>query len=531
MTSAISALPTMNRPGSFHVPFTFLKRKQGPMYKRPLLPSACAAALLLACAACVDSEGPTGANANGRAGPLTQIQVSDDGVIRAAMELPFARSEFTRGYEWVTWGRYPEHEELRIPPGRHEVEFEVSGGVYFIKRQNMPSVPETSASKLLDTVYIGIGGIRPSESSWYPALRLQMAYEPDPVAGKEYPRLHAWQAQPYSTGSAHGRVVLTGPGRIVFNRHYNSGWWRGLEGGNWPDLGYLYEPVQDQRVTLTIRPLSGLKLDCEGDLGPNLVTRGESIVCTATVDGKTPTGTLSDIRWSFRDDDGHLIEGPPEPTWDGPMAIGGVVTVSASLDGQPLAAKSVTVVVRKREWLDVLPPAIVLYESCPRRTDTCPQTDIDRQVDSGITSLPLEGVAVPPLTPIVEGPNSGWWYIGGKDAPITLPAPIIRFNPQLFDPNSRFYARRRTCVPADMQKWSTEHENVHVTIAQERATEGWVNVPLESRMRFAGVQDRRFGRETTGFIIDRLRDMLDPRHKKSSRYPTEPHCFENVPQE
>lgn len=243
--------------------------------------------------------------------PASVVSVSDDGVISASMDLPFAPGA---GENWFLWGRFPEHEELRVPAGPHEVEFDVSGGVRFMRK---PGV-EPWHTGVLEGVYVGIGGVRlPDE--WLPALRLQMGYVHAEFEGQGYPPLYAWQAEPYSTAPAHGKVILTGPGRIIFNRHYNSGWFSHLD--SWSYEGkkawQLWDWVSDQRVSLTIRPLTKIKLDC----GSGTVTRGDSISCHVSPE-PSGSGTLTDIRWTFTGSAGVTVakDGDPEPAeWKGIM--------------------------------------------------------------------------------------------------------------------------------------------------------------------------------------------------------------------
>jgi hypothetical protein len=239
------------------------------------------------------------------------------------------------------WGRFPEHEVLRIPAGPHEVEFEVGGGVYFVRK---PGVEPWQASAL-DGVYIGPGGVRLSQDEWFPALRLQMAYEHASFEGLGYPPLYAWQAEPYSTGPARGRIVLTGPGRIIFNRHYNSGWFGLLDAWTYEGkMWQYYDYFSDQKVKLTIRPQARIKLDC----GSETVTRGDSIGCSVSAE---PSGTLTDVQWRFTDSAGVTVAAPngTGERWGGRMVAGGEISVSANLDGDSVG-ESRRIAVKARNW-------------------------------------------------------------------------------------------------------------------------------------------------------------------------------------
>jgi hypothetical protein len=156
------------------------------------------------------------------------------------------------------------------------VEFSVSGGVYFVRKPGVEPW-HTSTLDTLDGIYIGPGGVRLYPDEWFPVLRLQMGFEHAAFEGQGYPPLYAWQAEPYSTAPAHGKVVLTGPGRIIFNRHWNSGWFSIFLFHSYENrpVWSLWDWVSDQRVELTIKPLTKIKLDC----GSGTVTRGDSIGC------------------------------------------------------------------------------------------------------------------------------------------------------------------------------------------------------------------------------------------------------------
>ena len=257
-----------------------------------------------------------------------------------------------------------------------------------------------------------------------------------------------------------------------------------------------------------------LELTC-----PDSITRGRRIDCSVRA---TPSGELTEIRWRFTDDAGHQIPGPSEHAWGGTMVISGTISVSAKLNGQP-AAQSKRITVIARDWRDELPPGRVESVSCPRRTRTCPQSPLTRERDTGITFLPNEQIEITfRADPVAEGPNTGWWYVAGTEPPVKIPGPVTRLNPDLFNPRSAFYAGRRHCRPEDVQYWITTHEAVHVAIGQERATEGWINAPMESRMAFRPATDPQFNDETVRFIRSQLQNYLDYDHYLRHRYPAAP---------
>lgn len=305
---------------------------------------------------CVDGRRITDSNEHSSA--THQPLVSDGGVIRGTVELPFALAS-QHPDDWFFWGRFPEHEEIWIPAGAHEIEFEVTGGVRFTRTADAPWQVDR-----LDDVYIGPGGIRSSPEEWFPALRLQMGFVHADFEGLGYPPQYVWQAEPYSNGPARKRVVLTGPGRIVFNRHYNSNWWYGLNSYSFEGrpMWLYYTSVSDQKVQLTIRPLAELRVACTGDLGESRVTRGEELTCTATSDSEF--GQVEIETWSFSGTDSQgqpyiypeeMDGGITDNPWRGKMAISGIVTVRATVSGGEPKSRSIPITVEARDWKIDLP--------------------------------------------------------------------------------------------------------------------------------------------------------------------------------
>jgi hypothetical protein len=404
-----------------------------------LNPRTAAVALLLGLSAgCLDGgrsvTEPSGLR------PASQIQVSDDGVITATMDLPFAPSDGN----WWLWGRFPEHEELRIPAGRHEVEFEVSGGVRFVRKPGF----ERFLTSHLDTMYIGPGGVRINPDEWYPALRLRMGYEHAEFEGQGYDPLQAWQAEPFSTGPARGRVVLFGPGRIIFDRHYGSGWFGLMDGlvhapfGETANGWQAFEAVSDQRVTLTIRPLSRrLKLTCTGDLGRNLVTRGKLITCTAEKDARSAPGPLVITGWTY----GGVPRGDGDPVsaeWKGIMVKGGTVQVSGRVGSGEVQTATATIVVEDRTWGGEI-PLMHMEEMGASGGDTrfpaLPAVIEWASNLGGFRSFlepPPGERAEDPIQTVEGGPNDGLSYFGDLSFPVWV---RIRINDTAMQRGSGFY--------------------------------------------------------------------------------------------
>ena len=412
--------------------------------------------LALLLAGCTDDQQPI--TAPDAAHPASVVSVSDDGVISASMELPFAPGT---GEDWFMWGRFPEHEELRVPAGPHEVEFDVSGGVSFMRK---PGVEPWHTSSF-EGLYIGIGGVRlPDEV--FPALRLQMGYVHAEFEGQDYPPLYAWQAEPYSTAPAHGKVILTGPGRIIFNRHYNSGWfthfeWATYEGKrNWR----LWDWVSDQRVSLTIRPLTKIKLDCGG----GTVARGDSIGCHVSAD--PPGGTLTNIQWSFTDSAGVTVSAPngTGDRWGGTMVTGGEISVSAILNGDSVGDTK-RIAVRARNWprLQLSTPAHdSLHGHLPVIPTVLPNGHLANPGELADSHLERNPYNMPwgnNYVGINSGPNTGYWYV---TQPLRRPTFLVHTS-DAFSPGNPWYERQHGPHP-----YCSKHDVRNILRRRARAHEG-----------------------------------------------------------
>lgn len=255
-----------------------------------------------------------------------------------------------------------------------------------------------------------------------------------------------------------------------------------------------------------------LELTC-----PDRVERGERMDCRVQA---KPSGQLSEISWAFTDERGHRASGPSAPEWGGTIVVGGTMAVSARINGGEVQTDTQTVVVTAREWKDYLPPATVQYMACPVRRGDCPQERMVQEQDAGLSFL--SGVSVTfGIGVIDDGPNRGWQYVSAERAPVVLPAPITRINPGVRDPRNALYMQARTCHPADVESWITEHEGVHISIGQERAERGWINPLLEPQLRFGGSAEE-FRTDVLDFILDRRATLLDRQHQERNRYPARP---------
>jgi hypothetical protein len=142
-----------------------------------------------------------------------------------------------------------------------------------------------------------------------------------------------------------------------------------------------------------------LNLTCNA----KVVTRGDDLDCSASAQ---PSGTLTDVRWTFTDTAGHTIPGPPAVfRWKGQMVVSGTVTVTALLNGSAVT-DSDTIVVIPRTW-SVIRLRVRQKPYLPGHLPT-PAMVVkpghlgDSHADT-LVSLPTKEV--------LDGPNKGWWFL------------------------------------------------------------------------------------------------------------------------
>ena len=108
--------------------------------------------------------------------------------------------------------------------------------------------------------------------------------------------------------------------------------------------------VERQRAYVRSKPAVAqeqLTLTCTGDKGPNQVTRGEELSCTASA--PSGSGPLTVTGWSF-DDTPREDEPRTASTWSGRMVKGGVVTVRGHIGTGAELSASATITVVARDW-------------------------------------------------------------------------------------------------------------------------------------------------------------------------------------
>jgi hypothetical protein len=153
-----------------------------------------------------------------------------------------------------------------------------------------------------------------------------------------------------------------------------------------------------------------LVLKCDGRTDAVSVTRGNRMECAAAAE---PAGaTLTDVRWQFKDEQGHTIPGPAgEPGWAGTMVVGGQVQVTVALGGKPASA-ALAVTVTPRDWTGKInfpaEPEPEWVSGAPLRYP--PIIDGDTLADG---TLGQASWAKPePASGYGEGtgPNEGWFF-------------------------------------------------------------------------------------------------------------------------
>jgi len=200
---------------------------------------------------------------------------------------------------------------------------------------------------------------------------------------------------------------------------------------------------------------------------------------------------------------------------------GGAVEVRGTIGGQRASEGKSVVRVEDRAWSDVLQTPRVTHDVCAVRTHTCLQTPPVEYRDLGKTYLPSFQYALG-LQQVGEGPNTGWWYFAGETGPVVLPQPVTLLHPDVFNQGSDFY-RRRSCSPARVQAWITEHEHAHVEIGRTQLNESPINEWVERRRIYRpNGSPSGWYNATRDEISHRMSALMDPEHKQTSRYRSAP---------
>lgn len=157
------------------------------------------------------------------------------------------------------------------------------------------------------------------------------------------------------------------------------------------------------RSTVANPPVPDLKLSCQGNAGPNRVTRGSTLTCTATVD---PSGsaTLTDVTWRFEDSTTQTpIVGPSDSTqWAGKMVVSGRIFVAGNLNGVAVA-RDTQVSVIARNW-----PRINVVAADSGHGDLLV---VPLQIHDLAHTHPPRPLTGYDYETIGSGPNAGWTYL------------------------------------------------------------------------------------------------------------------------
>jgi hypothetical protein len=247
-----------------------------------------------------------------------------------------------------------------------------------------------------------------------------------------------------------------------------------------------------------------LVLRCDGHTDADSVRRGNPVDCTVSVDPSTVA--LTNLKWQFQDDSLHTIPGPAGEAreWSGVMVVGGKMQVSATVQGSQLTAE-VPVTVLPRNWVDKRVPLREVYQRCGRAAfgAACPlwyPPRVAHELAEG-RAEPNRDWGVKARSVILQsGPNKGWAYIAGADAPIPFTEYLIHYS-DLFQHPSDLWWQTRTdpdCQTAagvqDLFNAASAHERLHYTMFDDV---------------FGGPHDGKWNQRLEGFFRFGLTDLSD----------------------
>jgi hypothetical protein len=392
---------------------------------RPRRIFAAAFAALLLSSACADDL-PTAGPA---AAPSLAVVPDESGVYRDDFDLPY-ELEDTWVYAGGTFGSHARHEEFVLPPGTYDLEIAVHGGLI---------VHNTGKATLeyreVEETFIGPGGIIVSWPWAFPTKYLWNVtlnrIGPD---SRGIDRLTTVWSAPVGSAdsSAFGKVRVQGGARFVFSRAVGT---TGFPYDWYIFHGWLYAET-NQRASLVARPINtgNIKLSCTGDLGPNRVTRGKQINCTAEKDPANATGALTVTEWSFNG--APRTDGDPtSSTWGGIMVTGGTVQVKGRV-----ATATIAVVDRPSPEVPLLHQGEELGATGGEARVPALPSEIAWAKDLGETRFfaePPPGVQLEdPIQQVSGGPNDRLAYFGDLSFPVWV---YVRINTGAMARGSAFY--------------------------------------------------------------------------------------------
>jgi|GEM_PF-4289770 len=258
--------------------------------------------------------------------------------------------------------------------------------------------------------------------------------------------------------------------------------------GSYPDYtvalddGLYDADYNDVVLSVHVEGGSKLKVECTA------VTRGESTTCTASAPGGT---AFTVTGWTF-EAQGHVVprtSSVSQKTWGGEMAVGGTMTVTATMAGRTETATT-EVVVNARQWPDRIPAVTESSPDCATFSEDCPVV-YPPTASGHLGKASLFWQANGRATHITRGPNAGFSYVlpkGNSDVVITFPRRVTFLNPVLFRANDPWYAGRPSCTQQGLLDWVRGHEAVHQA-AFTRNADGRINAVLEGFVRFASAHE------------------------------------------
>jgi hypothetical protein len=243
---------------------------------------------------------------------------------------------------------------------------------------------------------------------------------------------------------------------------------------------------------------------------PLTVERGSDVSCRV----RAGSGALTNIRWQFTDSAGHVIAGPEGATrWGGRMVIGGMMNVTAELNGLQTSADT-SIAVRARAWTSPVPQRREIYMKCATLSSTCFQLyPPTHHRHLGSTIFQPRGVRLfDRATSITDGPNAGWSYLNGTESPARFDEQVIILNDLLNPANNdavatAWWAERPQCDRATVREGVLSHERHHADLYDRNRR--LVDEDLE---------------RTIAFVTEPVwREMLGPSGSEAARIATRVH--------
>lgn len=359
----------------------------------------------------------------------------------------------------------PWYEDVRVPAGNYTIDYRIEGTIRFIDTRPYPNVLAEEFGPGGSSGYPQLLWRQPGDGavilSWWPARGRPQSYVGEPGPNPVY-----------STS-----FQVRGPGTLRLARtSFKVG------------LGFIGNVEgESQRFTIHATPIAqaSVQLNCSGDLGPNRVTRGKEVVCTARKNPDSAPGAVTVSGWSFEgtprtDGDRTSLE------WRGIMVKSGRVEVRGKVGNGPEQPASAQIEVIDRTWSDM--PVIHLLE--------LPATGGEPRVDPLAEKImwasdlgeftpflePPQGEELADVIGFVDGgPNDGIHYFVDLSFPVWA---RIRINLAAMTEGSGFYrAQERTrrssnqiggaswcsnrIVSRDLPGLVGTHERRHVEVYRE----------------------------------------------------------------